>query len=56
MRQSYGMVLLGTFVSAAAPIAAASLPRGVGPECEYQSAAGHPRLTYMEHLGHFKST
>ncbi|KAL2882577.1 hypothetical protein SGCOL_001779 [Colletotrichum sp. CLE4] len=32
MRQSYGMVLLGTFVSAAAPVAAASLPRGVGPE------------------------
>ncbi|KAL0933628.1 glucosidase 2 subunit beta [Colletotrichum truncatum] len=32
MRQSYGMVLLSTFVSAAAPVAATSLPRGVGPE------------------------
>ncbi|KAF6834581.1 glucosidase 2 subunit beta precursor [Colletotrichum plurivorum] len=32
MRQSYSLVLLGTLVSAAAPVSATSLPRGVGPE------------------------
>ncbi|KAF6798818.1 glucosidase 2 subunit beta precursor [Colletotrichum sojae] len=32
MRQSYSLVLLSTLVSAAAPVSANSLPRGVGPE------------------------
>ncbi|KAF0318506.1 Glucosidase 2 subunit beta [Colletotrichum sp. SAR11_59] len=32
MRQSYSVVLVGTFLSAAAPVSANNLPRGVGPE------------------------
>ncbi|KAF9880297.1 glucosidase II beta subunit-like protein [Colletotrichum karsti] len=32
MRQSYSMVLISTLLSAAAPVSASNLPRGVGPE------------------------
>ncbi|KAK2035277.1 glucosidase II beta subunit-like protein [Colletotrichum zoysiae] len=51
MHQSYSLVLVGTFLSAAAPISAASLPRGVGPEFtkffeskETFSCIGHPEI------------
>ncbi|TDZ14092.1 Glucosidase 2 subunit beta [Colletotrichum orbiculare MAFF 240422] len=52
MRQSYSVVLFGTFLSAAAPVSGTNLPRGVGPEFAkfYESkdsfsCISHPEIT-----------